>query len=72
MAVEELQQVFKEAEKTKSKIYIKRKDSDGLYEIDALGLQMMFETLDWYVWYQDIDIHNVTKIDNIAHALLDQ
>ena len=72
MTVEELQQVFKEAEKTKSKIYIKRKDSDGLYEIDALGLQMMFETLDWYVWYQDIDIHNVTKIDNIAHALLDQ
>lgn len=72
MTVEELQQVFKEAEKTKSKIYIKRKDSDGLYEIDALGLQMMFETLDWYVWYQDIDIHNVTKIDNIAHALLGQ
>lgn len=72
MTVEELQQVFKEAEKTKSKIYIKRKDSDGLYEIDALGLQMMFETLDWYVWYQDIDIHNVTKIDNIAYALLDQ
>lgn len=72
MTVEELQQVFKEAEKTKSKIYIKRKDLDGLYEIDALGLQMMFETLDWYVWYQDIDIHNVTKIDNIAYALLDQ
>lgn len=72
MTVEELQQVFKEAEKTKSKIYIKRKDSDGLYEVDALGLQMMFETLDWYVWYQDIDIHNVTKIDNIAYALLDQ
>ena len=72
MTVEELQQVFKEAEKTKSKIYIKRKDSDSLYEIDALGLQMMFETLDWYVWYQDIDIHNVTKIDNIAYALLDQ
>lgn len=62
----------KEAEKTKSKIYIQRKDLDGLYEIDALGLQMMFETLDWYVWCQDIDIHNVTKIDNIAHALLDQ
>ena len=72
MTVEELQQVFKEAEKTKSKIYIKRKDLDGLYEIDALGLQMMFETLDWYVWCQDIDIHNVTKIDNIAYALLDQ
>ncbi len=72
MTVEELQQVFKEAEKTKSKIYIQRKDSDGLYEVDALGLQMMFETLDWYVWHQDIDIHNVTKIDNIAYALLDQ